>query len=119
MPMLRASRLFLRSTAVSIPASLNRFAVNARMMASLRDPNTLSNYDQFITSHITANFDIDFDKKHLSGNVILKLKSLTDDGTKVIKLDSRYAKLYRCCPSTMIADQKFIDASYKNQGTRS
>jgi hypothetical protein len=61
----------------------------AFMMGSLRDPNTLSNYDKFITSHITAKLDIDFDKNQLSGNVILNLKSLGDDGTKVIKLDTR------------------------------
>ena len=84
------SRLFFHSKVLSVPTLPGLLAVNARMMASLRDPNTLSNYDKFLTSHITAKLDIDFEKNQLTGNVILKLKSLGDDGTKVIKLDSRY-----------------------------
>ena len=48
-----------------------------RSMASLskmRDPNTLANYDSYRTTHTVTNFDIDFDKRCLSGNVILNLK---------------------------------------------
>ena len=56
----------------------------------VRDPNTLSNYNNFITTHTTTNFDIDFDQKRLSGNVILKLKSISDSKTKDIILDTSY-----------------------------
>jgi hypothetical protein len=34
-----------------------------------RDPNTLSNYHNFVTRHTQADFDIDFEKKVLSGRV--------------------------------------------------
>lgn len=44
--------------------------------SSLRDPNTLSNYDKFRTRHITANLNIDFSKKRLNGNVHLSLETL-------------------------------------------
>jgi leukotriene-A4 hydrolase len=58
-------------------------------MATLRDPNTLSNYNSWTSSHITAQLEIDFNSKRLVGNVILKLKSLTDKESKEIKLDTR------------------------------
>ncbi|KAI4133240.1 MAG: hypothetical protein LQ338_000298 [Usnochroma carphineum] len=53
-----------------------------------RDPNTLSNYNNFLTKHTVANFDIDFENKRLSGNVILKLQSISDPGSKEILLDT-------------------------------
>jgi len=57
-----------------------------------RDPSTLSNYNVWRTKHITANLEIDFTKKRLWGNVVLKLKRLGDAGStesgKVV-LDSR------------------------------
>lgn len=49
----------------------------SRRMASLsniRDPNTLANYNVYRTTHTIANLDIDFDKRCLSGNVVLNLK---------------------------------------------
>lgn len=53
-----------------------------------RDPNTLSNYNNFLTTHTTANFNIDFEKKRLAGNVVLELKSITDAEAKEILLDT-------------------------------
>ena len=53
-----------------------------------RDPNTLSNYNNFLTTHTTANFVIDFEQKRLKGNVILNLKSITDAESKEILLDT-------------------------------
>nr|OQO23540.1 Leukotriene A-4 hydrolase [Rachicladosporium sp. CCFEE 5018] len=41
-----------------------------------RDPNTLSNYNAWRTTHTTANFNIDFDQKRLWGIVILNLEKL-------------------------------------------
>ncbi|KAF2094168.1 leukotriene A-4 hydrolase [Rhizodiscina lignyota] len=54
-----------------------------------RDPNTLSNYDDVRTTHVVANFEIDFEKKRLVGSVLLKLKSLTDN-LKSVVLDTSY-----------------------------
>lgn len=58
-----------------------------------RDPNTLSNYNHFKTTHTSVNFTIDFHKKLLSGNVLLDLKSITESETKEIVLDTSYLKI--------------------------
>ncbi|KAK8255833.1 putative leukotriene A-4 hydrolase like protein [Phyllosticta capitalensis] len=55
-----------------------------------RDPNTLSNYNHFITTHTIANLEIDFTKKQLFGNVVLHLKSLTNGESQEIVLDSSF-----------------------------
>lgn len=55
-----------------------------------RDPNTLSNYHNFLTKHTVAEFAIDFEEKVLSGGVELTLESLTEGETKEITLDTRY-----------------------------
>ena len=55
-----------------------------------RDPNTLSNYNVFRTTHTTANFDILFDEKKLSGSVQLDLNSINDTGNKEVILDTSY-----------------------------
>jgi leukotriene-A4 hydrolase len=54
-----------------------------------RDPNTLSNYTSWRTQHITANLEIDFENKKLSGNVALKFKALRERTEERIVLDSR------------------------------
>ncbi len=59
-----------------------------------RDPNTLSNYNNFLTTHTTANFAINFEKKILNGNVILNLKSITDAETKEILLDTSHLDIH-------------------------
>jgi leukotriene-A4 hydrolase len=59
-----------------------------------RDPNTLSNYDDFRTKHTTAVLEIDFEKKVLKGNVALVLESLTDAKSEEILLDTRFVVLY-------------------------
>ena len=55
-----------------------------------RDPNTLSNYSCFLTTHTVANFDIDFENKNLSGNVVLSLKCINKIGNLDIVLDTSY-----------------------------
>ncbi|KAK4690433.1 leukotriene-A4 hydrolase, partial [Lecanoromycetidae sp. Uapishka_2] len=55
-----------------------------------RDPNTLSNYNNFITTHTIVNFSIDFEKRNISGNVVLSLKSITDAASKEIVLDTSH-----------------------------
>jgi hypothetical protein len=53
-----------------------------------RDPNTLSNYHNYVTKHTSIDFEIEFEKKRLVGKVVLRLESLTDEEVDVI-LDSR------------------------------
>jgi leukotriene-A4 hydrolase len=55
-----------------------------------RDPNTLSNYHNFVTRHTTAEFEIDFEKKVLKGGVGLRLESLTNEPMRDVILDTRY-----------------------------
>ena len=58
-----------------------------------RDPNTLSNYHNYVTRHTSVDFEIDFAKKRLVGKVVLKLESLTDGKVDVV-LDARYVYCY-------------------------
>jgi leukotriene-A4 hydrolase len=55
-----------------------------------RDPNTLSNYHNYVTRHTSVDFDIDFSKKRLFGSVVLRLESLTDEDVNDVVLDCRY-----------------------------
>lgn len=54
------------------------------------DPNTLSNYDQFVTAHTTANLTIDFEQKILFGNILLRLKALVDPKKNDLFLDASF-----------------------------
>ena len=58
-----------------------------------RDPNTLSNYNNFVTTHTIANLGIHFEKRCVSGNITLKLKSITDAATKEIVLDTSFLNI--------------------------
>ncbi|KAI9734290.1 MAG: hypothetical protein M1834_002394 [Cirrosporium novae-zelandiae] len=60
-----------------------------------RDPNTLSNYNHWLTTHTTVDFSIDFDQKLLTGDVLLRLKSITNAETKEILLDSSYLDVFK------------------------
>ncbi|KAL9122610.1 MAG: hypothetical protein Q9187_000842 [Circinaria calcarea] len=100
------SRVSLRSSSpAGLPLSCRRqqglwlcfryFNVNSKSqrIASIttpRDPNTLSNYHNFTTTHTVANFTIDFDHKRLDGNVILQLRSVTNAEARDILLDTSY-----------------------------
>lgn len=55
-----------------------------------RDPNTLSNYNNFRSTHVTANFDILFDQQRLVGNVVHQLKSTTNAESQEVILDTSY-----------------------------
>ncbi|KAF2475703.1 leukotriene A-4 hydrolase [Lindgomyces ingoldianus] len=55
-----------------------------------RDPNTLSNYLNFVTRHTAASFEIDFAKNVLKGGIVLTLESLTDGESQEIVLDSSF-----------------------------
>ncbi|CAD6503196.1 BgTH12-02864 [Blumeria graminis f. sp. triticale] len=62
-------------------------------MTSIRDPNTLSNYDCWKTKHTIVNFAIDFPQKGLSGKVKLELESLTDRESREIILDTSFLNI--------------------------
>lgn len=55
-----------------------------------RDPNTLSNYNSWLTKHIGVNLKIDFEKKRLKGFVNLQFQSLTEKESKEIILDTSH-----------------------------
>ncbi len=55
------------------------------------DPCTLSNIGEVQTTHTTANFTIDFEKKRLVGNVILRLKA--SEACNKIVLDTSHVKV--------------------------
>lgn len=58
-----------------------------------RDPNTLSNYNNWRTSHTKVSIDISFDEQILKGKVTHKLKSITNSETKEIVLDSSHVQI--------------------------
>jgi leukotriene-A4 hydrolase len=60
---------------------------------SPRDPNTVSNYNNWRSTHVTANFDILFDQKKLVGNVVHQFKSITDGESREIILDTSHLKI--------------------------
>ena len=62
----------------------------ARIMHRTRDPNTLSNYGHFLTTHTVVRLAINFDDRKVTGDVVLKLKSITDATSKEIMLDTSY-----------------------------
>lgn len=65
-------------------------------MASLgnrRDPNTLSNYNNFLTTNTIVNLTVNFNEKSISGNVVLALQSVTDAASKEILLDTSHLKV--------------------------
>ena len=61
---------------------------------SPRDPNTLSNYNNWRTTHTTTTFEILFEEQKLTGNVTHKLKSTTKAETKEIILDSSHVQIH-------------------------
>ena len=57
---------------------------------NVRDPNTLTNYQNWVTTHTTTNFYIDFERKVLSGTVVLNLKTRNKDEKPEILLDTSF-----------------------------
>lgn len=60
----------------------------ATIINAPRDPNTLSNYNNWLSTHVTANLEILFDQKKLAGNVVHRLKSTTESQSRDILLDT-------------------------------
>ncbi len=59
-----------------------------------RDPNTLSNYNNWRTTHTSTNFDILFNEQKITGNVNHKLRSTTKAETREIILDSSHVLIH-------------------------
>lgn len=55
-----------------------------------RDPNTLSNYHNWMIKHTITNLDIDFEQRILSGNVILQLEAHREEERPPIVLDTSW-----------------------------
>ncbi|KAH6675559.1 putative leukotriene A-4 hydrolase like protein [Halenospora varia] len=55
-----------------------------------RDPNTLSNYNNWVTKHTIADLAIDFKKQRLVGTVTLQLESITEKESEEIILDTSF-----------------------------
>ena len=55
-----------------------------------RDPNTLSNYNKWLTKHTIVDLAIDFKKQRLEGQVTLQLESRTDQESTEVILDTSY-----------------------------
>lgn len=84
-------RLFSSPSSYSLfSTSFSRYSRKMATVTNPRDPNTLSNYNNWRSAHITANFEILFDQKKLVGNVVHRLRSTTDAQSKEIILDTSH-----------------------------
>ena len=65
---------------------VSKLLTHVRMASakSARDPNTLSNYDYFRTTHIAANLSIDFAQRRLAGSVTLILETLQESNEVIL-----------------------------------
>ena len=69
-----------------------------------RDPNTLSNYNNWRTTHTSTNFDILFDEQKLKGSVTHSLEAITDGESDEILLDSSHVQI-----NSIKADGKSVE----------
>lgn len=74
--------------------SSNPRKMTLTVQQNVRDPNTLSNYNEFRTIHTTANFTIDFERKILNGNVLLKIKPVNRTRRREVILDTSYLDIH-------------------------
>ena len=89
-PGLSSTTLFCAGFRVHVLFQVKSLRKMTSIINPPRDPNTLSNYNHFLTVHTTVNFIIDFEKKIIAGNVALTLKSITDAAAKEILLDTSF-----------------------------
>ena len=73
-----------------------------------RDPNTLSNYDQFVTTHTTANLSIDFEQKILFGDISLDLKALVDPKEHDLFLDTSFLDVHDIAVDGISSQWEFL-----------
>jgi leukotriene-A4 hydrolase len=84
------SPLLGRASSTKLPSLIRTMASHPSQTRVPRDPNTLSNYNEWRTKHTVADFIVDFDHQKLDGYVQLQLESLTDAASKKIVLDSSF-----------------------------
>ena len=84
-------RMIVKVTAKGICSTPLRMTIPTQ--SRLRDPNTLSNYDQFLTVHTAASLSIDFEQKILTGNVTLNLIPVGDSKSTEIILDTSFLQI--------------------------
>lgn len=92
MPLPRLVRL-LSGSRFTITPKVTSYTQKRSMAAIInppRDPNTLSNYNNWRAAHTVANFDILFDQKKLAGNVVHSLRSTTNANSREIILDTNH-----------------------------
>ena len=77
----------------SIYKLVARYFTTRTALSMARDPNSLSNYGEWLTRHTTTKFNIDFDRKCLAGSVRLLLESQTAAESKEIILDSSFVSV--------------------------
>lgn len=81
--------------------SARQTIVTVRTMATVstinmpRDPNTLSNYNNWRTKHTIADLAIDFKKQRVHGTVTLQLESITDKESEEIILDTSFVDVQK------------------------
>ncbi|KAI9652214.1 MAG: hypothetical protein M1831_007123 [Alyxoria varia] len=74
----------------SLKAKLSRPEPAYLSINTPRDPNTVSNYNNFVTTHTAVDFEVDFDKRRLRGDVVLTFRSITEAESDEIVLDTSF-----------------------------
>lgn len=83
----------LSSHLISIHLSYKKGIATMAAAPRRRDPNTLSNYEHFTTTHTKISLAIDFGTRTLAGNAKLKIKSTNNSGQQEIVLDTSHLSI--------------------------
>lgn len=59
----------------------------------LRDPNSCANLNDFQTSHLHLELEIDFEKSILKGHVLLTVKRTSEEELKAVLLDAAHLEI--------------------------
>lgn len=72
----------------------------------LRDPNSCANLNDFQTSHLHLELEIDFEKSILKGHVLLTAKRASEEELKALLLDAAHLEI-----SNVTCDDSFLSVS--------
>ncbi|KAK0944570.1 Leucyl aminopeptidase yscIV [Friedmanniomyces endolithicus] len=98
------------------PASASVAKTGAAGMHQRRDPNTLANYNEWMTTDTTADFTIDFDAKRLKGTVHLTLENLAKDSRQII-LDTSFLEVSSVRANDETAEYQLAASRVEPYGT--
>ncbi|KAK1070613.1 Leucyl aminopeptidase yscIV [Friedmanniomyces endolithicus] len=98
------------------PASQSVAKTGAAGMRQRRDPNTLANYNEWMTTDTTADFTIDFDAKRLKGSVHLTLENLAKDSRQII-LDTSFLEVSSVRANDETAEYQLAASRVEPYGT--